>query len=186
MEARWAVFFDNLRRSNGGRRGDRGHVVWEYEPEGFEFETGVRYLPDFRLTYMRDLGGERVSRESVDWFECKPYCFLERAGMLPNKDKWNATPAPPAEDAAEWRKLMKFAEHHSLFISAGCPWECDEAMELSGGYDGAGVTGTIGTLWSMKDRPFLSSSADGAMGPGCLDIYHKAAAAAKNHQFSRG
>lgn len=37
LEARWAVFFDAL------------GVEWEYEPEGFEFPDGTRYLPDFAL-----------------------------------------------------------------------------------------------------------------------------------------
>jgi len=37
LEARWAVFFDNL------------SVPYIYEPEGFEFDDGVRYLPDFWL-----------------------------------------------------------------------------------------------------------------------------------------
>jgi hypothetical protein len=37
LEARWAVFFDAL------------GIEWEYEPEGFEFEDGTRYLPDFLL-----------------------------------------------------------------------------------------------------------------------------------------
>lgn len=37
LEARWAVFFDNL------------GLQWEYEPEGFELPGGVRYLPDFYL-----------------------------------------------------------------------------------------------------------------------------------------
>ncbi len=36
LEARWAVFFDQL------------GISWEYEPEGFEFH-GHRYLPDFWL-----------------------------------------------------------------------------------------------------------------------------------------
>jgi len=40
-EAKWAVFFDSL-----GLR-------WEYEIEGFEFDDGVRYLPDF---YFPDQG----------------------------------------------------------------------------------------------------------------------------------
>lgn len=35
LEARWAVFFDTL------------GIVYEYEPEGFELESGKRYLPDF-------------------------------------------------------------------------------------------------------------------------------------------
>ena len=37
LEARWAVFFDNL------------GIEWEYEPEGFELPDGTRYLPDFYL-----------------------------------------------------------------------------------------------------------------------------------------
>jgi hypothetical protein len=36
LEARWAVFFDAVR------------IPWEYEPEGFELDSG-RYLPDFFL-----------------------------------------------------------------------------------------------------------------------------------------
>lgn len=39
LEARWAVFFDTL------------GIKYEYEEEGYEsIKTGVRYLPDFRLT----------------------------------------------------------------------------------------------------------------------------------------
>lgn len=37
LEARWAVFFDTL------------GIEYRYEPEGFEFEDGTRYLPDFWL-----------------------------------------------------------------------------------------------------------------------------------------
>ena len=37
LEARWAVFFDHC------------GVAWEYEPEGFELENGLYYLPDFLL-----------------------------------------------------------------------------------------------------------------------------------------
>lgn len=38
LEARWAVFFDAL------------GIRWEYEPQGYEFPNGRRYLPDFLLT----------------------------------------------------------------------------------------------------------------------------------------
>lgn len=51
LEARWAVFFDTL------------GIEYEYEPEGFEFEGGTRYLPDFWLP--------QVSR----WAEVKPKQF---------------------------------------------------------------------------------------------------------------
>lgn len=47
LEARWAVFFDSL------------GIKYEYEPEGFEFEDGTKYLPDFYLP------------DSNQWFEVK-------------------------------------------------------------------------------------------------------------------
>lgn len=50
LEARWAVFFDNL-----GFR-------WEYEPEGFDID-GEAYLPDFRVWTPQ---GEPI------WYEIKP------------------------------------------------------------------------------------------------------------------
>lgn len=37
LEARWAVVFEAM------------CIEWEYEPEGFEFDDGTRYLPDFLL-----------------------------------------------------------------------------------------------------------------------------------------
>lgn len=36
LEARWAVFLDEL------------HITWEFEPQGFELPSG-RYLPDFKV-----------------------------------------------------------------------------------------------------------------------------------------
>jgi len=41
LEARWAVFFDTL------------GLEWVYEAEGFEFENGTRYLPDFWLPQVK-------------------------------------------------------------------------------------------------------------------------------------
>lgn len=37
LEAKWAVFFDAL------------GIDYEYEPEGFELQSGKKYLPDFRI-----------------------------------------------------------------------------------------------------------------------------------------
>ena len=48
LEARWAVFFDELSWS------------WEYEKEGFVLEDGTHYLPDF---YISSLNA---------WVEVKP------------------------------------------------------------------------------------------------------------------
>ena len=41
LEARWAVFFDEA------------GIEYQYEPEGFELDNGVRYLPDFYLPWFR-------------------------------------------------------------------------------------------------------------------------------------
>lgn len=41
LEARWAVFFDAC------------GVKWEYEPEGFVWDDGMTYLPDFLLHDVR-------------------------------------------------------------------------------------------------------------------------------------
>lgn len=40
LEAKWAVVFDNL------------NIRWLYEDEGFQFQDGSRYLPDFWLPLM--------------------------------------------------------------------------------------------------------------------------------------
>lgn len=37
LEARWAVFFDQL------------NIPYEYEPEGYDLGNGYYYLPDFRI-----------------------------------------------------------------------------------------------------------------------------------------
>jgi hypothetical protein len=54
LEARWAVFFDAL------------GLKWEYEPEGFQFDDGTRYLPDFRIR------GVDTNPDPFEfWFEVK-------------------------------------------------------------------------------------------------------------------
>lgn len=47
LEAKWAVFFDDI------------GIEWIYEPEGFVFSDGTKYLPDFYLP------------ESKEFFEVK-------------------------------------------------------------------------------------------------------------------
>lgn len=42
LEARWAVFFDSLK------------LEWEYEPEGYYLGNGELYLPDFKLTCLKE------------------------------------------------------------------------------------------------------------------------------------
>ncbi len=56
LEARWAVFFDEL------------GIAWEYEKEGYEID-GIRYLPDF---WLPDLGcWIEVKGDTPGYFEKK-------------------------------------------------------------------------------------------------------------------
>jgi len=57
LEARWALYFDLQ------------SIKWEYEKEGFKFENGVCYLPDFWLP------------EVHMWAECKPENFTKEERM---------------------------------------------------------------------------------------------------------
>lgn len=72
-EARWAVFFDAL------------GIRWEYEPEGFEFADGTRYLPDFWLPGFHSVQGEMGNIFSGTYVEVKglngepPQSFVDRA-----------------------------------------------------------------------------------------------------------
>jgi len=48
LEARWAVLFECL------------CIPWEYEPQGFELDDGVTYLPDFLLHGMHGRSGDHL------------------------------------------------------------------------------------------------------------------------------
>lgn len=61
LEARWAVYFDTL------------GIAYEYEKEGFEFEDGTRYLPDFWLPVVKM------------WAEVKPCAFTDEEKILCEK-----------------------------------------------------------------------------------------------------
>ena len=104
LEARWAVFFDAL------------GIEYEYEPEGFSLDYGIRYLPDFALKNVRWRGEENpiyVEVKGVDFYtdikldervriemfaKHKPIIVL---GNLP-KDHWGAF------DKWGWDTLMSF------------------------------------------------------------------------------
>lgn len=58
-EARWAVFFDELR------------IAYDFEPKGFDL-NGVRYLPDFHLTNGLVLHEFEPTQLDQIWVEIKP------------------------------------------------------------------------------------------------------------------
>jgi len=63
LEARWAVFFDAL------------GIKWDYEPEGYVFEDGTKYLPDFWLP-------DVIYRD-----DDRPGVWLEVKGIHPNEEE---------------------------------------------------------------------------------------------------
>lgn len=76
LEARWAVFFDAL------------GIEWDYEPEGFELESG-RYLPDFLLpdcgTWIEVKGLEAMLDRGL---------LLDAAANLPDRHNGRGEPGP--------------------------------------------------------------------------------------------
>lgn len=60
LEARWAVFFDEL------------EILWEYEKEGYDLGDGIYYLPDFYLPeqeYWIEIKGVRPTDKESNNFE---------------------------------------------------------------------------------------------------------------------
>jgi hypothetical protein len=79
LEARWAVFFDAM------------NIDWQYEVEGYVFEDGVCYLPDFWLPTFN--GGMYVEVKPIKFTEeeknkCIRLCEESR------KDVWLAIGIP--------------------------------------------------------------------------------------------
>lgn len=129
LEARWAVFFDAF------------GIKYEYEPEGFVFEDGTRYLPDFRI-YVRHR--PRWNDENVD--EWRPV-YVEVKGVLSSNDEhkiWLFSETEPIiivgdlpADSDEWFEQWNFDDHFNSFYyidgdnypaafskKNGIPWIC--------------------------------------------------------------
>jgi hypothetical protein len=102
LEARWAVFFDAL------------GIEWEYEPEGFEFEDGTRYLPDF------------VIKEKVKLDNKKAWALAnsgELHSVLLAGIETYIEIKPTAPSKSELTKLQKLCEGtgKNCFLLAGVP-----------------------------------------------------------------
>ena len=88
LEARWAVFFDSLKEK------------WEYEPEGFLLENGVKYLPDFYIA-------------SLDsYVEVKPSINIEQDDMYGILDLYKY------DLENKWKP---FSKNKNLLIAIGTP-----------------------------------------------------------------
>ena len=167
LEARWAVFLDAL------------NVQYQYEPEGFRFEDGTRYLPDF-------------------WIE-KSELWLEVKGSAPTADEKSkaeklheiGTPVVVGVSEPHFGRLMVYA-YDAKESSGGCQW-WDSAEEL----EGVALLPAPGL--GMGIAPYFQSRTFPAPGIQCLtpreyedgeytgvEAVKKAALDARSAQFEHG
>lgn len=131
LEARWAVFFDHL------------GIHWEYEPEGYQLQSGW-YLPDFRL---HGLGGDGEGKPYV-WFEVKP-------------DTDEASDPRWGELAMDAPVLVAFGmPPANADILIGCPRQ-NGWIELWVSFDDP--IGGVGAAWD-SDRAFCACPMCGRIG----------------------
>jgi hypothetical protein len=99
-EARWAVFFDSL------------SVSFQYEPEGFELDDGIKYLPDFFLPQWNV------------WFEVKGVdptdLEIKKAGLLAALTEKSVLMAVGAPDYGILEQVIWFP------VCLACRWREDE------------------------------------------------------------
>lgn len=174
LEARWAVFFDHL------------EIEWQYEPEGFELSTGVRYLPDFYLP-KADLWVEvkavmshkdlmKVLRATVELPVHRRLTLEPRLivlGNLPRPSDGDPTPAPMHsllsvfdEDYVVWGE--GFLSQSRIVLPIGAPrgwfpswFESGLNESSSAKYRDAMVQASDGSISASK--PLLSAYAAARM-----------------------
>ena len=128
LEARWGVFFDTL------------NVPYLYEPEGFEFDDGVRYLPDFWLPTWNC------------WVEIKPQMnqeaddALERLRMLAEQTNTGALLLagdvwPGRTNILHVNRCGAVVDYTRIADCRRCDGICLLKTEYDGDIDGTGDSG---------------------------------------------
>jgi len=94
LEARWAVFFDEL------------NIVYQYEPEGYE-EDGVRYLPDFYLPKENLYVEVKGKSEHIiqDLIKCEWFVKKEKTELLILSE----IPFSPESKGCFWFPIMTYS-----------------------------------------------------------------------------
>ena len=177
-EARWAVFFDAL------------GIEWQYEPEGFEFDDGTKYLPDFYLPesktffeckgVMTDIDRHKIEKamECLDvrfavgypdltFISCETWEFDEQTGKCLNVG------SEESQKYSSW--IARCRECHKWYFLDSCGWwKC----RCCGHYDGnAGIS-----FGSRGDDPLGNESS----GDCDNDLSAKAFKKAINTKFDHG
>ena len=99
LEARWAVYFDSI------------GLEWEYEKEGYEFDDGTKYLPDFWLP------------EVKMWAEVKPIKLNEKE----EKKIFNLV-NHTGYPVLELIGVPEIKTYNCWKIYKGTAWNCDEVL----------------------------------------------------------
>lgn len=131
LEARWAVFFDQL------------GIAWEYEPQGYLTSAGP-YLPDFRLTMSprwsdtpKPRSDDLVADDCIcgDLDRISGHCAYHspqprpRQVFLEVKPEFERSKRPDA-------RWLDIANEHEIYIAYGIPRI--EAPECKDGFCGSG------------------------------------------------
>jgi hypothetical protein len=152
LEARWAVFLDQL------------GIKWDYEPEGFELQSG-RYLPDFWLANVQG----RLGTTFGIWLEIKP-------------------PSEPNDDP-RWRELAQITDS-AVYVARGLPRPPHHSNdgwieEFTGdGWDDQIVFCNCDGPWAMKYGPETNYHTDKAWQHHIL--VNEALTAARSARFEHG
>lgn len=151
LEARWAVFFDALK------------IKYEYEIEGYDLGSGIRYLPDFYLPE-HDVWVE-IKRKDLDENDREKLIEFSRSHAIllftgdPWPDKYIITLFNQGLEITKeiWSDLPRFAERIEQYGWGGLVW----AIERDSGIATILAQSLDGKIFFFNLTPFPTSSNSG-------------------------
>lgn len=111
LEARWAIVFDCM------------GIDWEYESEGFEFDDGTKYLPDFLLHEVAGRNG-CMTKDQLGDFENGTFAE-DRADSI-DGDVYVEVKGPGRWDEESVHKVRMLARHHPVYCVGKIPYSFDD------------------------------------------------------------
>ena len=126
LEARWAVFFDAV------------GILYDYELEGFEFDSGMRYLPDFYLPELNmwvEVKGVLSDSDERKIKEFRRFLVKRKESLIVLRDI-----PPETEDVLDWI-YDKYPGWESFSIGCDFPYVpcvCPACGKVGFEFDGRG------------------------------------------------
>lgn len=134
LEARWAVFFDAM------------SIPWQYEPEGFELQSG-RYLPDFFLPSISawfEVKGTRPTGR-----EFRLLCELDEATGQAAFLAWGDLPDNPDHCGYDANSAPGDAGHRGMVARGDYDYawcRCPQCGHPGIAYEGRGARAHVGSV----------------------------------------